>query len=57
MDDAARARLIENIVEHLQQCTAKDIIQRSVAIFAKVDDDFGKQLASKLNVELPRKQV
>lgn len=45
LDDAARSRLIHNIVEHLQQCTVKDIIQRSVALFAKVDEDFGKQLA------------
>ncbi|CAF0854122.1 unnamed protein product [Adineta steineri] len=56
LDDRGRAHLIQNIVEHLQQCTDKDIIYRSVAVLANVDDDFGKQLATKLNVDLPKKQ-
>jgi catalase len=55
LDDLGRAHLINNIVEHLQQCTDKDIIRRSVAVFANVDDDFGKRLAQKLNIDLPKK--
>ncbi len=55
MDDLGRAHLIDNIVDHLQQCTDKDIIRRSVAVFANVDDDFGKRLAQKLNIDLPKK--
>ncbi|CAF4686920.1 unnamed protein product [Rotaria sp. Silwood1] len=56
LDDRGRAHLIQNIVEHLQQCTDKDIIRRSVAVLANVDNDFGKQLATKLNVDLSKKQ-
>ncbi len=57
LDDRGRAHLIENIVEHLQQCTDKKIIHRSVAVLANVDDDFGKQLATRLNVDLSKKHV
>ncbi|CAF1117342.1 unnamed protein product [Rotaria sordida] len=55
LDDRGRAHLIQNIVEHLQQCTDKDIISRAVAVLANVDDDFGRQLATRLNVNLPKK--
>jgi len=55
LDDRGRAHLIQNISEHLQQCTDKDIIRRSVAVFANVDDDFGRQLAEKLNIDLSKK--
>lgn len=55
MDDRGRANLIQNIVEHLQQCTDKDVIRRSVEVLANVDDDFGKQLATRLNVDLSKK--
>ncbi|CAF2909979.1 unnamed protein product [Rotaria sp. Silwood2] len=55
LDDRGRAHLIDNIVEHLQQCTDKDIIRRSVAIFANVDDDFGRRLAEKLHIDVPKK--
>jgi catalase len=57
LDDRGRAHLIQNIVEHLQQCTDKEIIRRSVAVLANVDDDFGQQLATKLKVDLPKKHV
>jgi catalase len=57
LDDRGRAHLIQNIVEHLQQCTDKDVIRRSVAVLANVDDNFGQQLASKLNVDLSKKHV
>jgi len=56
LDDRGRAHLIQNIVEHVQQCTDKEIIRRTVAVLANVDDDFGKQLATKLGVDLPKKQ-
>lgn len=55
LDHQGRAHLIDNIVEHLQQCTDKDIIRRSVAVLANVDDDFGRQLASRLKVDLSKK--
>jgi len=55
LDDRGRAHLIQNIVEHLQQCTDKDIICRAVAVLANVDDDFGRQLAEKLHIDLPKK--
>jgi catalase len=55
LDERGRAHLIDNIVGHLQQCTDKDIIRRSVAVFANVDDDFGRRLAEKLNIEVPKK--
>jgi catalase len=55
LDDLGRAHLIQNIVGHLQQCTDKDIIRRSVAVFANVDEDFGRQLAEKLHIDTPKK--
>ena len=55
LDDCARARLIDNIVDHLQQCTDKNIIRRSVAVLANVDDDFGRKLADRLHVDLANK--
>jgi len=55
LDDRGRAHLIDNIVGHLQQCTDKDIIRRSVSIFANVDEDFGRRLAEKLHIDLPKK--
>lgn len=42
--------MISNIVEHLQQCTDKDIVRRSVAVFANVDEDLGRRLAEKLSI-------
>jgi len=56
LDDRGRANLIQNIVEHLQQCTCKDIVRRAVAVLANVDDDFGRQLATRLQVDLSKKQ-
>jgi len=56
LDDLGRAHLLQNIVEHLGQCTDKDVISRSVAVLANVDDNFGQQLASKLNVTLSKKK-
>ena len=47
--------MIDNIAEHLQQCTDKDIIRRSVAVFANVDDDLGRRLAEKLNIDAVKK--
>jgi catalase len=55
LDDRGRAHLIDNIAEHLQQCTSKDIIRRSVGVFANVDEDFGRRLAEKLNIDLQKK--
>jgi catalase len=55
LDDRGRAHLLQNIVEHLQQCTDKDVIRRSVAVLANVDDNFGQQLAARLNVDLSKK--
>lgn len=47
--------MIDNIAEHLQQCTDKEIIRRCVAVFANVDDDLGRRLAAKLNVDASKK--
>ena len=54
MDERGRTHLIENIVDHLQQCNDRDIVRRSVLIFANVDEDFGRRLAQKLNIDLPK---
>jgi len=55
LNDSGRAHLIDNIAGHLEQCTDKDIIRRSVAVFANVDGDFAKRLAQKLNIDLSSK--
>ena len=54
LDEGGRTRLIDNIAGHLSQCTDKEIIRRSVAVFANVDDDLGRRLANKLSVDLIR---
>ncbi|CAF4005840.1 unnamed protein product, partial [Rotaria magnacalcarata] len=55
LDDRGRANVINNIAEHLQQCTDRDIIRRSIAIFANVDDELARRLAEKLNLDVPTK--
>ncbi|CAF1651350.1 unnamed protein product, partial [Didymodactylos carnosus] len=47
--------LIDNMVEHLEQCTDKDVVKRAVAVLANVDDDFGKTLAQKLRIDSPKR--
>lgn len=54
LNEERRGQLIDNIVEHLGQCSDRDVIHRSVTIFAKVDDDFGHRLATLLQVEVRR---
>jgi len=56
LDDQGRANLTQNIVDHLQQCTDKDIIRRTVAVFTNVDEGFGRKLAEKLNIDFPTKK-
>ncbi|CAF0786115.1 unnamed protein product [Adineta steineri] len=55
LDDRGRAHMIQNIAEHLGQCTDKDIIRRVVTVFANVDDDLAKRLADLLKIDVPRK--
>ena len=55
LDERGRAHMIDNIVEHLQQCTDQDIVRRSVAVFANVDDDLGRRLAEKLKIDIAKK--
>jgi len=56
LDEQGRTRLIDNIAGHLGQCTCKDVIHRSVAVFNNVDYDFGRRLAEKLGIEVPKKK-
>ena len=53
LDERGRTHMINNIAEHLAQCTDRDIVRRAVLIFANVDEDFGRRLAQKLNIDLP----
>lgn len=46
--------MIENIAGHLEQCTDRDIVRRSILIFANVDEGFARQLAQKLKIDLPK---
>jgi len=55
LDETARTHLIENIADHLKQCTDKEIVLRSIAVFANVDEDFGKRLAQKVGVDSTKK--
>lgn len=54
LDERGRTHMINNIAEHLQQCTDRDIVRRAILIFANVDEDFGRRLAQKLNIDLPK---
>ncbi|CAF1541755.1 unnamed protein product, partial [Didymodactylos carnosus] len=55
LDDQGSKNLIDNMVEHLEQCTDKDVVKRAVAVLANVDDDFGKTLAQKLRIDSPKR--
>lgn len=55
LDEGGRSRLIENISDHLKQCTDKEIIRRSVAVFANVDQDLARRIAEKVGVDVIRK--
>jgi catalase len=55
LDERGRSHLINNIAEHLKQCTDEDIVRRSVGVFAQVDEHFGQLLATRLNVDLSKK--
>lgn len=44
LDDGARKRLIDNLATSLRNCS-EEIWSRQVSEFAKVDEDFGRQLA------------
>ncbi|CAF0958252.1 unnamed protein product [Didymodactylos carnosus] len=55
LDDQGRKNIINNMVEHLEQCTDKEVVKRAVAVLANVDDDFGRTLAQKLKIDPPKK--
>ncbi|CAF1532846.1 unnamed protein product, partial [Didymodactylos carnosus] len=55
LTDQGRQNILDNMAEHLEQCTDKDVIKRAVAVLANVDDAFGKKLAQRLKVDLPKK--
>ena len=45
-----RDRLVQNLADHLKQCTEKAIQERAVANFEKVHPDFGAKLRLALNL-------
>jgi catalase len=55
LDDVGRAHLIQNIAGHLKQCTDNEIIRRVLAVFSNVDEDFSRQIAVNVNVDLSKK--
>ena len=55
LDEGGRSRLIDNISDHLKQCTDKEIVRRSVAVFANVDEDLARRIAAKVGVDVVRK--
>jgi len=44
MDEAARGRLVDNLAGSLAQVSRRDVIERSVAHFAKADAELGSRL-------------
>ena len=46
LDDAARARLVSNIVGHLKDGVSKPVLERAVEYWRKVDQDLGDRVAA-----------
>lgn len=51
MDEPARQRLVDNLAGSLAQVKRSDVVQRSVAHFAKADDDLGSRLMRAIAAE------
>jgi catalase len=45
MDDAARDRLVANVVKHLAAGVSEPVLQRALAYWRKVDEDVGDRIA------------
>ena len=48
MDEAARARLVANIVSHLGNGVSPEVLARAIAYWRNVDDDLGVRVAKDL---------
>ena len=46
MDEAARARLVDNIAGSLVQVLKDEIVERSVAHFRAADPEYGERVAA-----------
>jgi catalase len=46
LDDAARARLVSNIVGHLQDGVSEGVLARALDYWRKVDKDLGSRVAA-----------
>jgi len=46
LDDAARARLVSNIVGHLRGGVSEPVLARAIVYWSKVDKDLGDRVAA-----------
>ena len=46
LDDAARARLVSNIVGHLMGGVSEPVLARALEYWRKVDKDLGERIAA-----------
>ncbi|WP_279401343.1 catalase-related domain-containing protein [Piscibacillus salipiscarius] len=53
MSDDEKTRLVQNVVDHLGQCTIEDIKLRQIGHFYKADSEFGERLAEGLGLHVP----
>ncbi|MGM8216096.1 catalase [Bacillaceae bacterium W0354] len=53
MSDDEKTRLVQNIVDHLGQCTMEDVKLRQIGHFYKADPEYGTRVAEGLGLEVP----
>jgi catalase len=46
MDEAARERLVSNVVGHLSKGVSKEVLARAVAYWRKIDQEVGDKIAA-----------
>ncbi len=49
MDDAARARLVSNVVGHLMDGVSQPVLQRAFEYWRNIDKDLGDRIADGCN--------
>ena len=53
MSEDEKTRLVQNIVDHLGQCTIEEVKLRQIGHFYKADPEYGTRVAEGLGLEVP----
>ncbi|MGP4071567.1 catalase [Piscibacillus sp. B03] len=53
MSDDEKTRLVQNVVDHLGQCTIEEVKLRQIGHFYKADSEYGERVAEGLGLHVP----